>query len=324
MEEKDTLIQVTEDLHEDKQHGSLNYPVAFYHIELRNMYMGIVRWHWHEELEFMYVTQGKAKFLIQDQSFLLRVGECVLVNRNAMHAVRPVDDCDCAYETIIFHPCFIFGFEHSYLSSRYMLPLLHNPSMRGIFLSPEKEEDQQILAILQAIITVNREKPYAYELKTKGMLLHIWLILLERMGSESAAAGDASGAHNPQFSVDEKRVKAAINYIAQNYAQPITLDDIAASVHISRSECCRCFKRCVHVTPFEYLLKYRIYTAIDLLKNNEEDLSISEIAMQTGFNSSSYFNKIFKKYMECTPSAYKKQIAMEDAAPIVPTHIDLL
>ncbi len=315
-------IYVKQDLHEDKQHGSLNYPVAFYHIDLRNMYLGIVRWHWHEEMEFMYVTRGSAKFLIQDKCYVLKKGECVMVNRNTMHAVQPVGGCECEYETIVFHPNFVFGYEHSYLSSHYMLPLLQNPGMRGLFLSPEKETDKQLLAILVKIIEVNKEKPYAYELKTKGMLVHIWLLLLERMATDHTT--DNMVVHNPQSSIDEKRVKLAINYIAKHYAQPITLDDIAGSIHISKSECCRCFKRCVQVTPFEYLLKYRIYTAIDLLQNNEEEYSISEIAMRTGFNSSSYFNKIFKKYMECTPSAYKKQMAMGITAPIIPTHIDMM
>ena len=116
-------------------------------------------------------------------------------------------------------------------------------------------------------------------------------------------------AYDPQVVLDESRTKAAITYIMEHYEEPITLQDIADSIHISKSECCRCFKRCLQLTPFDYLLKYRIYSAVDLLAQDSSTLSISDIALKVGFNSSSYFNKLFKKYIGYTPSAYKKILA---------------
>ena len=107
----------------------------------------------------------------------------------------------------------------------------------------------------------------------------------------------------------EARAKEAIRYIEEHYANPISLDDIAASIHVSKSECCRCIRRCMKMTPFEYLMKYRIFRAASILQMNvPAPRSMSALAFSVGFNNASYFNKVFKQYLHCTPSEYKRKI----------------
>ena len=104
-------------------------------------------------------------------------------------------------------------------------------------------------------------------------------------------------------------MKDAILYIEEHYNENITLDDLAASIHLSKSECCRCFKRTLQLTPFEYLLRYRIFRAANMLKmNGPHTCSMSSLAFSVGFNNASYFNKVFKQYLHCTPSEYKRKI----------------
>jgi predicted Rossmann fold flavoprotein len=67
---------------------------------------------------------------------------------------------------------------------------------------------------------------------------------------------------------------------------------------------CRFFKRLVRKTPVEYINYYRVNRAVKLLEN--EDAKIIEIAMDVGFDSFSYFISMFKRYMKCTPSQYRK------------------
>ena len=104
-------------------------------------------------------------------------------------------------------------------------------------------------------------------------------------------------------------MKEAILYIEEHYSENITLDDLAASIHLSKSECCRCFKRTLQLTPFEYLMKYRIFRAASILQMNvPAPRSMSALAFSVGFNNASYFNKVFKQYLHCTPSEYKRKI----------------
>ena len=100
----------------------------------------------------------------------------------------------------------------------------------------------------------------------------------------------------------------SIRWIEEHFAEPITLDEIAESIHISKSECCRCFQRVLRITPFEYLLKYRIFYATKLMQQQDPAASsISNLAITVGFGNISYFNKVFKRILNMTPTEYKKQ-----------------
>lgn len=104
---------------------------------------------------------------------------------------------------------------------------------------------------------------------------------------------------------DKQRVKAAIQYMQENYQEQLRLDDIAEAAYISRSELCRSFQRTINMTPMEFLMQYRIRQSTVLLKNR--DLRISDIAEMTGFCSPSHFGSHFHKYMGCTPGEYRHQ-----------------
>ena len=154
---------------------------------------------------------------------------------------------------------------------------------------------------LLEIIKQNTEKNSCFELISKASVLYIWQELFTLSNQESLSPAKKTAAQ------DEQRVKQAILYIQEHYMESITLDDIAASILVSKSECCRCFKRALNITPFEYLMKYRILASTKKMHNKTLD-SISEIAGSVGFNNTSYYNKIFKKYMNCTPTEYRSSI----------------
>ena len=103
---------------------------------------------------------------------------------------------------------------------------------------------------------------------------------------------------------DIERVKQCMAFIHANYDKKISLEQIANSAHISKSELCRCFKKVLHKTPFEYLIRYRVIQACSLLKNT--DCSVTEAASFTGFDSISHMGRFFHKYLKQSPSHYKK------------------
>jgi AraC-like DNA-binding protein len=95
-----------------------------------------------------------------------------------------------------------------------------------------------------------------------------------------------------------------INWIHTHYAEKILLDDIARDGQLSRSECCRYFKRILKKTPLNYVTDYRIQKSLILLP--QSDSNVTDIAYQVGFNSTSYFIDKFRKSMNMTPLTYKK------------------
>lgn len=301
-------ITVAEDLRELKEHGDFEYPVGVYEINLKNMHMKAVRWHWHDELEFVYVNEGAGEVSISEDTYTLTKGQGVLINQGVLHSFHIAEGYEnFIYTSIVFHPSFLFSYGQAKLCSFYLHPIISNSSLPCLLLTEETEAGRSVPDLLEQIILVNREQKYCYELYTKDYLLRIWILLLEQQTLEAAPMANSRAA---KISMDEARAKEAIRYIEEHYANPITLEDIADSIHVSKSECCRCIRRCMKMTPFEYLMKYRIFVAAGMLCTDASDVSIANLASLVGFNSSSYFNKLFRKYLNCTPTQYKaKQLA---------------
>ena len=96
----------------------------------------------------------------------------------------------------------------------------------------------------------------------------------------------------------------AESYIETNYSYPITVEEIASYVGISRSHLFRSFQNYMNRSPKEYLTEYRIKQACRLLR--ETDLSVSAIANSVGFENNLYFSKAFRKQKGESPSEYRK------------------
>ena len=95
-----------------------------------------------------------------------------------------------------------------------------------------------------------------------------------------------------------------IEYLHDNYASKFSLSDMALNCKVSRGECCRFFKKMMHMRISDYLMEYRISKAVELLEST--DLAISDISESIGFSSQSYFIESFKKKMNHSPLAYRK------------------
>ena len=100
-----------------------------------------------------------------------------------------------------------------------------------------------------------------------------------------------------------ERLQELLRYLQTNYNRKITLQDIADHVNLSKSECSRFFKKATGETIFEYLLKYRIEKSIELLRTT--DMTITEIAYETGFMSQSYYDQRFRKIKGISPLKYR-------------------
>ena len=137
----------------------------------------------------------------------------------------------------------------------------------------------------------NRDDFYCYEVL--ATLSSMWLILLKNIHT-------AGGSVN---SVVSKRMHLFLQYINDRFAEEITLEELAESAHVSKSECLRCFRESLQTTPYRYLMDFRLSKATKLL--TETDLPVSEIASRTGFHGQSYFGKCFREKMNCTPREYR-------------------
>lgn len=103
---------------------------------------------------------------------------------------------------------------------------------------------------------------------------------------------------------DLSYVQKGISYMESNFSYPITIEDVANYVGISRSHLFREFKAVLNKSPKEYLVEYRIRYACYLLKNT--NLTIASIALSVGYENGLYFSKAFKSVKHMTPTQFKE------------------
>ena len=289
-----TEINVDGNLKSQVKYGSVDFPLEIYLDEFHKYDIGFIRWHWHNEVEFAVMKKGSAEFLFLDKSLILSEGEGIFINSNTLHQIKPINQ-DSTMTAIIFNPILISGQNLSSIDKNYVTPITTNSNVKFIKLNQEGLKDVMI-SELHKICDIYEKKAFAYELWIKSSLCTIWINLISILMNDIES--------HKTISHEEKRIKTMLEYIHNNFYRSISLNDIAESVYISKSECCRSFKKYLKMTPFEYLMQYRVIKAADITQNSNKPLS--DIAHLVGFNDTSYFAKTFKRFINISPREYRK------------------
>jgi AraC-like DNA-binding protein len=278
------------------------YPLELITITASGPVSPCIHSHCHDEIELLYVSQGHMEITCNDEKMIVSEGDIVFVNNNTSHFISFTGE-ESVLCSIIVHPNFIFDFEQLELENKYINPIICDSGFTHLLINPSHIMYDHFLLPIEQLIILNSRRSTGYELLSRSYLLQFWYSLYDAYSTNSLNLPSTLRAETQ----DEQRVRLACAYIYEHFSESITLDDISGSILVSKSECCRCFKRVCYLSPFEYLMKYRIIQATKHIQKNTYD-SISDIAGAVGFNNISYFNKVFKKFMKCTPSEYKKSL----------------
>lgn len=171
---------------------------------------------------------------------------------------------------------------------------LYDECMKNGFQIMNADYPEQYESIIRTIIAINENRTSAVELKTSNLIYTMLTQLLLQ----------TAGQTGPEVILPEY-LKEALKYIEQNFKSPITLQDIAEHIHISKYYLCREFKKYIGVTLNEYIINCRLTYAKELLKYTKD--SISEITSTCGMNNTSHFINLFKAREFCTPLEYRKE-----------------
>lgn len=268
------------------------------------------------EAEEVYRAKGpemikayEGEILIESGGKIIKVrpGEGAFIKKNQIHRIAA--ESEAMYYSIVFDPEFVIRkHARSPMTKKYYDDINETTEVSVIHLDPERIRDERSLNRLEEIISANTQMKPGFELTTLGNLALLWVSLLERfLGPEEKY----TGRNVP--SRDELRVIKAKEFIAKNYADSITLKDIAEKINVTPNECCRAFKRVTGDSPVDHLVRRRIYEAARIMyKAPLSADSISELAINVGFNTISYFNRMFKRYMHSTPSEFKRMLKDND------------
>lgn len=254
-----------------------------------------------------FVQKGTVNIALGSDSQDVAAGKGAGITSNTGFILTQVGNGETEMDIFIFSLTAIFSQEMTVLSARYETPFYNIDSHQFNIFNSSLEVGAEIYKLVMSIMQYNNEKPYGYELMVRARMCELWYIIVRAFTKVTPVREIKS------MRKDEQRVKLALDYIKANYREQITLDEIAKELNICKSECCRCFKRVLGLTPIEYVVRYRIYTAAFLLDEpGQKRNDIAEIAVKVGFNNISYFNKMFKKYIGMTPSEYRQNLTNDE------------
>jgi AraC-type DNA-binding domain-containing proteins len=284
-------------LKEARRHGSPAFPVRMYHLHCPPD-QPLLDLHWHDELEFFMVTEGRAHLRVGTKDCELSAGEAVFVGSGELHSGSVAGDEGCSFSAAVFHADLLAGSAPDILHQRYIRPLLDRQYEVPVHLDRMNGDSAALLDILNHLFEIDRTRPFGYELAVRGML-QTCVSLLLRLASRTEQP------RRHQAGRQTARIKEALEFIERHYAEPIRLSDLAAAVSMSEAYFCRFFKRITAATPVEYINLYRVRQAAILLRSTER--KIMDIAFEVGFNNISYFNTVFKQRFGCTPMEYRQR-----------------
>ncbi len=290
-------IAIDPNLHELTKHGTPVFPCAGYDEDPGKYMVGNIPWHWHEEMEFILAVEGETTVFCGETQYLLHPGEAVFVNCDVLHKLkRGQKGVPCRINSLLFTPELVSGFPQSIVQQRYIAPLTRGSTLSEVMLRPDVPWQNDAIRHFQEAFKAFTGDRYGYEILVQIELMHMLLTLLEHL-QERVSVCDA------MQNKDTTRIKQMLGFIHDHYAEPLTVPQIAGASSVSESECYRCFRKVLDISPIDYLLQYRIRAAAGLLAGT--GMSVADVCFATGFNSPSYFAKVFRQELLVSPRKYR-------------------
>lgn len=292
-----------EALREGRIHGDLMFPLSVYQVEKINE--TFFNYHWHREIELIYMTEGSALFHIGASAVKLQQGEALLIPSGQLHASYPLDERPAYFHAVVFDPQLLGSGVYDAIQSKYIEPWLERRLVLPDILRPSSPWEQRVLLFLSDIIEQYKARPRGFELKIKADLLAVFAELLPHGERSSDLPRSSSDSDKIE------RIKPVLQYMHDHCRERILIQDLASLIPMSEGHFCRFFKSIVKKTPVEYLNFLRVEKAMKCLENPH--LKIIDVASEAGFESPSYFIKTFKALKSMTPTEYRRAFTSKGA-----------
>ncbi len=284
-------IRLNDDYSERVQYNNPDYPIYI----RRGLLSGYPEYrapdHWHDDIEFLCVLSGRMKYNVNGDITELEEGDGIFVNARQMHFGFSDEEQECDFFCILLHPVLLSSLPA--YENDFIKPLLRNSRLPFLKLRSDTGWHREILSRLY-LIYHNRESSLA-PLEVLSAFAAIWAQLSRHLPD--------SDRKKPRKSQDLLIIKNMVRFIQTNYRKKISLAEIAASGAVGQSKCCRLFARYFSRTPNEYLTHYRLRKSMELL--HDPDMTVTEIALSTGFGSASYYAETFRRKLGKSPKEYR-------------------
>jgi AraC-like DNA-binding protein len=251
-------------------------------------------WHYHPELELVYVNGGSGKRQIGSHVSYYRNGDLILIGSNLPHCGFTDKLTGNKSETLIQMKADFLGSDFFNIPEMKNIQKLFEVAKGGIaFYGKTKMKVGEKMEILEYQTDFQR-------------LLSILNILNQLATSDEMHVLNAEGFSLETEVKDNDRINIVFNHVKAHFKEDISLEQISDMVSMTVPSFCRYFKKITNKTFTQFVNEYRLVHASKLLA--EQPISITQVCYDSGFNNFSHFNKSFKAFTGQNPSEYRNQL----------------
>lgn len=282
---------------EKTPHGNKLSPYAHHHSILSDSSSQVLL-HWHEEAEFGIIREGSAIYHIGSESYHVHAGDLLMIAPNTLHSVYLEEGRSMASDMLVFHLDLMgYSITDQYTVS-YLQPFYNGMLKPVSHISRTTPGYAELYECMDLALNCVKERLPFHELLLKEKLNRLFYLFFQYNYMNEADITRSATLHL-------EKVKQALLFIQENYKEPLTVSRLAKLCNFSEIHFMNCFKKNVGLPCMEYIIQLRLKVSTDLLTTST--MSVSEIALECGFNNLSNFNRKFKAFYQQTPSEYRNQ-----------------
>lgn len=255
--------------------------------------------HYHDYIELLYGIDCDTDIWYNGKNYNMKSGDLVVINSKKPHTVISNQDVS-TYAVIKFMPQILYAAEQSIFEFKYIIPFIADDEKYNKLFLRDDIESSDIPEIMENIAGEWNEKSYGYEIAMRIHVIRIALWLIRKWHVQNGESGFGI--------VDEsndaiRSIQHSVEYAQKNYSTATSLE-AAKICNLSYSYFSRLFKRVMKKSFTEYVNYIRITESQRLLVSTSK--SITDIALDIGFSTTSYFIERFKAQVHITPKQFRK------------------
>jgi len=245
--------------------------------------------HIHKATELLYVREGSFTVTLDGTRYEIGEGDLILICSGTIHYVVTGESQLNSYYVIKIPPSFFIDFSRNDAGAEYAMRFTLSRKENKCCWNKEELEGSEIKRVLDTLISEYTQKRYASEVAVKLKVMELLLNVLRHDAPSEAIVHDQTS----------RLIYSVMNYVQERFAEDIDEKELAKSYGMSYSYFSRSFNRVTGMTFKKYLNRTRIRKAEQMLFS--DGCSISEAAITCGYNSISYFIKVYRSVTGKTP-----------------------
>lgn len=292
------MISSIEKIHQTISHEKKTFPFSIYHVLIPD-WMKKYPFHWHDEFEMIYILKGKGIFSVNGFKNVCQAGDLIIVPPGSIHSIDQNQNDFVEYFNIIFSLSLLEENPESQCFRNYLSQLSENDCMKELFLRSDSPVCKRLSPLVCDLISHGHAEYPGYEMIIKARLFEIIFILYNENLN-----GKKFSPQNQREKENALRLKKVLSYMKEHFAEKITIEEVSEIISLSESRFMTFFKNQIGTSFIKYLNDYRLEASAEQLLQTRK--TVTQIALDNGFENISYFVRAFKSKYNSTPHEYRK------------------